>query len=217
VVAAYGLLLPQPILDAPARGCLNVHASLLPRWRGAAPIHRAILAGDEETGVTIMQMEAGLDTGPMLRVGRTPIAAKTVGELTGELAHMGARLMVEELASPSAANVQPEEGVTHAPKISKAEARIDWTRPAVEIERQVRAFAPIPGAWFEAAGERVKLLGAEVLEDRGEPGIVLDERLTIACGSGALRATFVQRAGGRAMPAPELLRGFPLAPGTRLA
>ncbi|GAA4014789.1 methionyl-tRNA formyltransferase [Sphingomonas swuensis] len=217
VVAAYGLLLPQPILDAPARGCLNVHASLLPRWRGAAPIHRAILAGDTETGVTIMQMEAGLDTGPMLRVGQTPVAGKTVGDLTDELAQMGARLMVEELASPSPPRVQPADGVTHAPKIVKAEARIDWSRPATEIERQVRAFNPAPGAWFEVAGERVKLLAADLTEGSADPGTVLDDALTVACGSGAIRPTLVQRAGGRTMPTAELLRGFPIAPGTLLA
>lgn len=217
VVAAYGLLLPQPILDAPVRGCLNVHASLLPRWRGAAPIHRAILAGDEDTGVTIMQMEAGLDTGPMLRVGRTPVARKTVGELTEELAVLGARLMVEELASPSPPRVQPESGVTHAPKIAKAEARIDWTGSATQIERQVRAFAPAPGAWFEAEGERVKLLAAEPVDGSGAAGEILDDQLTIACGVGALRPTLVQRAGRGAMHPSELLRGFPLAPGTRLS
>jgi methionyl-tRNA formyltransferase len=217
VVAAYGLLLPQPILDAPKRGCLNVHASLLPRWRGAAPIHRAILAGDEETGVTIMQMEAGLDTGPMLRAGRTPVARKTVGELTEELALMGSRLMVEELASPSPPEVQPEEGVTFAPKIAKAEARIDWSRSAMEIERQVRAFAPVPGAWFEALGERVKLLGADLADGAGEPGVVLDDQLTIACAEGSLRPVSVQRAGRGVMTPSELLRGFPLPPGTRLS
>jgi methionyl-tRNA formyltransferase len=217
VVAAYGLLLPQPILDAPKRGCLNVHASRLPRWRGAAPIHRAILAGDEETGVTIMQMEAGLDAGPMLRAGRTPVARKTLGELTEELALMGSRLMVEELASPSPPEVQPEEGVTFAPKIAKAEARIDWSRSAVEIERQVRAFAPVPGAWFEALGERVKLLGADLADGAGEPGVVLDDQLTIACAEGSLRPVLVQRAGRGVMTPSELLRGFPLPPGTRLS
>jgi methionyl-tRNA formyltransferase len=216
VVAAYGLLLPQSILDAPRRGCLNVHASLLPRWRGAAPIHRAILAGDEETGVTIMGMEAGLDTGPMLRVGRTSIARKNVGELTAELARMGARLMVEELAQPSHPRVQPEEGVTLAPKIAKAEARIDWSRAAEEVERQVRAFAPTPGAWFEAAGERIKLLAADLAPLSGEAGIVLDDQLTIACGSGAIRPTIVQRAGRSAMTPGDLLRGFVLGPGARL-
>ena len=218
VVAAYGLLLPQPILDAPARGCLNVHASLLPRWRGAAPIHRAILAGDEETGVTIMQMEAGLDTGPMLRAGKTPIGSKTVGVLTEELALLGARLMVEELAHPSPPRPQPEDGVTLAPKIAKAEARIDWTRAAVFTERQVRAFAPAPGAWFEANGERLKLLAADLVEGVGAPpGTIVDDLLTIACGTGAIRPILVQRAGGRAMPTADLLRGFPLGPGTRLS
>jgi methionyl-tRNA formyltransferase len=217
VVAAYGLILPQAILDAPARGCLNVHASLLPRWRGAAPIHRAILTGDEETGVTIMQMEAGLDTGPMLRLGRTPIARKDVGALTEELALMGARLMVEELATPSPPQPQPQDGVTLAPKIAKAEARIDWTRAAAFAERQVRAFAPAPGAWFEAAGERVKLLAAELVEGAAAPpGTILDAALTIACGTGAIRPLLLQRAGGRAMPTAELLRGFPLVPGSVL-
>lgn len=217
VVAAYGLLLPQPILDAPARGCLNVHASLLPRWRGAAPIHRAILAGDKETGVTIMQMEAGLDTGPMLRLGRTSIARKTVGELTRELAEMGAQLMVEELASPSHPLVQPEEGVTHAPKIVKGEARINWNSPASEVERQIRAFAPAPGAWFEVAGERIKLLAAEPVGGvNAPPGTIIDEALTIACGEGVIRPTLVQRAGSKAMTTAELLRGFALAPGTIL-
>jgi methionyl-tRNA formyltransferase len=217
VVAAYGLLLPQAILDAPVRGCLNVHASLLPRWRGAAPIHRAILAGDQETGVTIMQMEAGLDTGPMLRVGRTPIARKDVGTLTEELAVMGAGLMVEELATPSPPQPQPQDGLTLAPKIVKAEARIDWTRAAAFTERQVRAFAPAPGAWFEAAGERVKLLAAELVEGAAAPpGTILDAALTIACGTGAIRPVLLQRAGGRAMPTAELLRGFPLVPGSVL-
>lgn len=217
VVAAYGLLLPQPILDAPARGCLNVHASLLPRWRGAAPIHRAILAGDEQTGVTIMQMEAGLDTGPMLRVGRTPIGRKTTGELTEELAVMGARLMVEELASPSTPRLQPNDGVTHAPKIAKVEAQIDWSQPALVIERQVRAFAPTPGAWFEANGERIKLLAAELSDTTGPPGTILDDQLTIACSEGAITPTLVQRAGRGAMSPTDLLRGFPIASDTRLA
>ena len=218
VVAAYGLLLPQPIINAPARGCLNVHASLLPRWRGAAPIHRAILAGDEHTGITIMQMEAGLDTGPMLRGGTTPIELKNVGELTAELALMGARLMVEELASPSPPILQPEEGVTLAPKIAKAEARIDWTRAAAFTERQVRAFAPVPGAWFEANGERVKLLAADLVSGiAAPPGTVIDAELTVACGSGGLRPTLVQRAGGRPMLPAEFLRGFAIASGSVLA
>jgi methionyl-tRNA formyltransferase len=164
-----------------------------------------------------MQMEAGLDTGPMLRIERTPIGRKTVGELTQELALIGARLMVEELASPSSPRMQPEDGVTHAPKIAKAEARIDWTRPAEDIERQVRAFVPAPGAWFEAASERVKVLAADPVQGMSAPpGTILDDLLTVACGTGAIRPTLVQRAGSRAMPTAELLRGFALAPGTVL-
>jgi methionyl-tRNA formyltransferase len=219
VVAAYGLILPQPILDAPARGCVNVHASLLPRWRGAAPIQRAILAGDKTTGVTIMQMEAGLDTGPMLIRAELPIGRRTAGELTDDLAKLGAGLMVDYLADPVScpAEPQPEEGVSYAAKIDKAEARIDWTQPAEQVERQVRAFAPAPGAWFEHAGERVKLLGAETTEGSGAPGTVLDDKLTIACGNAAVRATLLQRAGRGAMSAAELLRGFALPPGTVLA
>jgi methionyl-tRNA formyltransferase len=218
VVAAYGLILPQAILDAPQHGCVNVHASLLPRWRGAAPIHRAILAGDEVTGVTIMQMEAGLDTGPMLVRAELPIGSRTAGELTEDLAKLGARLMVDYLADPFSgpAQPQPDEGVTYAAKIDKAETRIDWTRPAQQVERQVRAFAPLPGAWFEVAGERIKLLAADVLDGSGPPGTVLDETLAIACGSGSVRANLVQRAGRGAMSRAELLRGFPIARGTIL-
>lgn len=164
-----------------------------------------------------MQMEAGLDTGPMLRSGRTPIARKTVGELTQELAQLGARLMVEELASPSHPHVQPDEGVTHAPKVVKGEARINWNSAAAEVERQIRAFAPTPGTWFEAAGERIKLLAAEPIGGvSASPGTVLDAALTIACGDGGIRPTLIQRAGSKAMPTAELLRGFPLAPGTIL-
>ena len=218
VVAAYGLILPQAVLDAPRHGCLNIHASLLPRWRGAAPIHRAILAGDAETGVTIMQMEAGLDTGPMLATVRTPVAGKTGGELTAELAERGAALMVDVLADLPAHPpvVQPEQGVCYAHKIDKAETRIDWTRPAAEIERQIRAFAPAPGAWFELDGERCKVFAAAVTERSGAPGTVLDDGLTIACGSGALHPTLVQRAGRPAMAVDDLLRGKPVAPGTSL-
>ena len=191
VVAAYGLILPQAVLDAPAHGCLNVHASLLPRWRGAAPIQRAVLAGDAETGVCIMRMEAGLDTGPVLATGRTPIGSKTAGELTDELAEMGAGLMAEVLADlPGHPEVpQPDDGVTYAKKIDKAEARLDFSRSAVEIERQVRAFAPAPGAWFEYEGERYKVLAAEVVASGGWPGQVLDDGLTVACGKGAIRPT----------------------------
>ena len=218
VVAAYGLILPRPILAAPRLGCLNVHGSLLPRWRGAAPIQRAILAGDAVTGVGIMQMEAGLDTGPVKLEDSTPIGRKTTGELTDELAAMGARLMVRVLEDPDRypARPQPEEGVTYAAKIDKAETRIDFTRPAVEVERQVRAFNPAPGAWFEVAGERVKLLAAEPVEPDGAPGEVLDDSLTIACGEGALRAVSVQRAGRGVSSSDELLRGFAIPAGTRL-
>lgn len=219
VVAAYGLILPVPVLDAPRLGCLNVHASLLPRWRGAAPIQRAILAGDGETGVTIMDMEAGLDTGPMRLSGRTPVGAKTAGALTDELARMGADLMARVLADPDAFPPvpQPDDGVTHAPKVRKEEARIDWGRSAAEVERQVRAFAPAPGAWFEVGGERVRVLAAEVDSDGGAPGTVLDGMMRIACGEGSLRPLLVQRAGRGVMTSGELLRGFPIAPGTLLA
>ncbi|HEX4849064.1 MAG TPA: methionyl-tRNA formyltransferase [Novosphingobium sp.] len=219
VVAAYGLILPQAVLDAPRHGCLNIHASLLPRWRGAAPIQRAILAGDAETGVTIMQMERGLDTGPMLAVVKTPVDAKTTGELTGELAELGASLMVEVLADlpGHAAVVQPEAGVTYAHKIDKAEARIDWTRSAEEIERQVRAFAPAPGAWFEYQGERCKVLTAELAEGTGQAGLVLDDKLTVACGKGAIRPTLVQRAGRPAIATAEMLRGWSIEAGTKFA
>ncbi|MCC6926023.1 methionyl-tRNA formyltransferase [Novosphingobium sp.] len=219
IVAAYGLILPQAVLDAPKHGCLNIHASLLPRWRGAAPIHRAILAGDEQTGVTIMQMEAGLDTGPMLATVRTPVDSKTTGELTEELAELGGNLMVEVLADlPNyAAVVQPDDGVTYAHKIDKVETRIDWGLSAAEIERQVRAFAPAPGAWFEYDSERCKVLAAELAEDEGVPGEVLDDNLTIACGSGALRPTLVQRAGRPAMAARDMLRGWAMAAGAVLA
>lgn len=218
VVAAYGLILPQAVLDAPRLGCLNVHGSLLPRWRGAAPVQRAILAGDELTGVTIMQMERGLDTGPMLAKVETPIAGKTAGELTAELAAKGAALMVAVLADLSAhsAIAQPDEGVTYAHKIEKAESRLDFTRGAEEAERQVRAFAPVPGAFFELEGERYRALAAEVVSDGGVPGVTLDDALTIACGSGALRPTLIQRAGRPAMDVGALLRGRAIAAGTVL-
>jgi methionyl-tRNA formyltransferase len=268
VVAAYGLILPRAVLDAPVHGCLNVHGSLLPRWRGAAPVQRAILAGDAETGVGIMQMEAGLDTGPVRLEGRTPIDGKTAGELTAELATLGARLMVAVLGDLAGHPPvpQPEDGVTYAAKIDKAEARIDFARSAVEVERLVRAMNPAPGAWFEIGGERVKVLAAEVvgatpaLVDPGHsashpneswglsaesetpaardpsfrwgdggcagesgddgidlaPGITLDDALTIACGSGAIRPTLVQRAGRGVTSADDLLRGFPIPVGTQL-
>ncbi|HEX9946920.1 MAG TPA: methionyl-tRNA formyltransferase [Allosphingosinicella sp.] len=218
VVAAYGLILPKPILDAPRRGCLNVHASLLPRWRGAAPIQRAILAGDRMTGVTIMRMEAGLDTGPMMAMMGTEIDRKTAGELTDELARLGAEWMVEVLAQYDriGPRPQPEDSATYAPKIAKEEARLDFTLPALELERRIRAFNPAPGAFLEYAGERIKLLAADLVDVAGEPGTVLDEGFTIACGVGALAPTLVQRSGRAPMSGTDLLRGFAIAPGTKL-
>ena len=219
VVAAYGLVLPQAILDAPPFGCLNVHASLLPRWRGAAPIQRAIIAGDETTGVTIMQMEAGLDTGPMLLAREVTIGRKNAGQLTEELAQVGAEAMVEVLGRLDALPLiaQPDEGVTHAAKIAKSEAQIDWSRPASELERLVQGLAPFPGAWFEGGGERIKLLAAEAIEGSGLPGAVIDDRMTIACGEGALAPRLLQRAGRSPMSLEDFLRGFPIAQGTNLA
>ena len=218
VVAAYGLILPRAILDAPERGCLNIHASLLPRWRGAAPIQRAVLAGDAETGVCIMRMEAGLDTGPVLLAGRTAIDRKTAGELTEELAAMGGSLMVEVLSDLSEYPEvpQPEEGVTYASKIDKAEARLDFSAPAEQVERQVRAFFPMPGAFFEFEGERFKVIMADLVEGGGWPGNVLDDKLTIACGRGAIRPTRIQRAGKPAMDTAELLRGKAIPAGSYL-
>ena len=218
VVAAYGLILPQAVLDAPTHGCLNVHASILPRWRGAAPIQRAILAGDIGTGVTIMQMEAGLDTGPMLATIRTPIDHKTAGDLTDELAEKGAQLMVGTLRelSKHIPVAQDDAEATHAPKIDKAEARLDWTQDAVQVERQVRAFAPWPGAFFEHEGGRVKVLSAEIAEGSGAPGTVLDDALMVACGSGALRLTRVQRAGKPAMDTADFQRGRAIGKGALL-
>jgi methionyl-tRNA formyltransferase len=218
VVAAYGLILPVPILDAPKRGCLNVHGSILPRWRGAAPVQRAILAGDAVTGVTIMGMERGLDTGPMFAVRETPVGRKTAGELTDEIAAMGAALMAEVLARLDEIEPvpQPNDGVTYASKIEKNEARLDFAQAAEAVERQVRAFNSVPGAFFEVGGERIKLLAADPVEANGVPGTVLDEALTIACGSGALCPRLVQRAGRGVMTPAELLRGFDIPVGTRL-
>jgi methionyl-tRNA formyltransferase len=218
VVAAYGLILPKAVLDAPAHGCLNIHASLLPRWRGAAPIHRAVMAGDTETGVTIMQMEAGLDTGPMLHKVAVPVGRKTTGDLFAELGAVGAAAMVEVLSRLAAfpPQVQDDAEAIYAPKIDKAEAKIDWSLDAVAIERLVRGLAPFPGAWFELEGERVKLLLAEVVDANGAPGTVLDDDFTIACGSGAIRPLRLQRAGKPAMERGEFLRGRAVAPGTIL-
>jgi methionyl-tRNA formyltransferase len=221
VVAAYGLILPKPILEAPRLGCLNVHASLLPRWRGAAPIQRAIMAGDATSGVCIMRMEEGLDTGPVYRRREIPITAEmTAGDLHDALAALGAAPLVEAMADIQAGTPpepQPDEGVTYARKIDKAEARIDWTRPAAEVDRHIRGLSPFPGAWFEARGDRVKVLRSGVSEGNGPPGTVLDDRLTVACGDGAVRLTQLQRAGKGAMDTGDFLRGFPLEAGDRLA
>lgn len=219
VVAAYGLILPQPILDAPRFGCLNVHGSLLPRWRGAAPVQRAIMAGDAVTGVTIMRMEAGLDTGPMLLKREVSIDRKTAGQLTDKIAKIGAEAMIEALARLDSLPLvpQPAEGITYAAKISKEEARIDWSRPASQLERHVQGLAPYPGAWFEIGGERVKLLGVEAVDGSGTAGSVIDDRLTIACGQGALAPSLLQRAGRSPMGLEEFLRGFSIANGTSLA
>ena len=217
VVAAYGLILPKPILEAPKGGCINVHASLLPRWRGAAPIQRAILAGDEVSGVTIMRMEEGLDTGPMLLAKALDISGKNAGQVTEELANLGAEALVEWLDRPTPPQPQPDEGVTYAYKVDKAETRIDWSQPAAQVERQVRAFSPAPGAWFEANGERIRLLEAAVGSDAsGEHGEVLDHCLNVACGTGYIRGLKVQRAGRSVMTAGELLRGFSIPKGAIL-
>ncbi len=216
VVVAYGLILPQVILDAPARGCLNIHASLLPRWRGAAPIHRAIMAGDAETGVCIMQMEAGLDTGPVLLRAAFDIGAEeTTGALHDRLSDLGARLIVQALDGLDGLTpeVQPEDGVTYAAKIDKAEARVDWSCPAVEVDRLIRGLSPFPGAWCDVAGERVKLLGSRLADGQGAPGQVLHD-FTIACGDGAVQITRAQRAGKKAMIAADVLQGLDL--GVRL-
>jgi len=212
VVVAYGLILPQAILDAPTRGCLNIHASLLPRWRGAAPIHRAIMAGDAKTGVCIMQMDAGLDTGPVLL--RKPLAIgeeETTGELHDRVSALGALAIVEALArldelTPAP---QPDEGVSYAAKIDKAEARVDWSKPAVEVSRLIRGLSPFPGAWTEIGGDRVKLLGARLVAAKAAPGTVLAP-FTVACGSGGVEITRAQRPGKRAMAQDEFLKGFDL-------
>jgi methionyl-tRNA formyltransferase len=212
IVVAYGLLLPQRILDAPRLGCLNIHASLLPRWRGAAPLHRAIMAGDAETGICIMQMEAGLDTGPVLSEARLTIGAEeTTGDLHDRLSELGADQIVATLNGLDQLTPQPqsERGITYAHKIDKAEARIDWTCPAIEIDRKIRGLSPFPGAWCEIAGERVKLLRSRVVNGAGPPGHVLSG-FTIACGDGAVEVLSAQRHGKRAMETVELLRGYTL-------
>ena len=213
VVVAYGLILPQAILDAPRLGCLNIHASLLPRWRGAAPIHRAIMAGDADTGVCIMQMEAGLDTGPVLLREVVQIGAEeTTAELHDRLSTLGAAAIVRALAAlPLPAVPQAAEGVTYVAKIDKAEARIDWTRPAVEVDRQIRGLSPFPGAWCEIGGERVKLLRSRLAEGQGSPGQVL-HGLTVACGQGAVEVIEAQREGKRPASARDILNGMQLPP-----
>ncbi len=217
VVAAYGLILPQAMLAAPRHGCLNIHASLLPRWRGAAPIQAAVLAGDAESGVTIMQMDAGLDTGPMLLQEAVPIgSATTAATLHDELATLGARLVLRALAEHPPAVQQPDEGVTYAPKLSRADGRIDWTRKAAELDRQVRGLLPWPGAFTELRGETLKVLEASLEPGAGAPGSTLDDRLLVACGEGALRLNRVQRPGRGPLDAAAMLRGSPVPAGTTL-
>lgn len=219
VVVAYGLILPQAILDTPTHGCLNIHASLLPRWRGAAPIHRAVMAGDAETGICIMRMQAGLDTGPVLLRRATPIGTEeTTGALHDRLSQMGAGLIVQALAQFHTLDAvpQPETGVTYAAKIDKAEARIDWAGRGVDVDRQIRGLSPFPGAWCEAEGIRLKLLASRRAQGCGAPGQVLDDALTIACGQGAVQLLRLQRAGRGAQDADEFLRGTPLPRGARL-
>lgn len=218
VVAAYGLILPQAMLDAPRRGCLNIHASLLPRWRGAAPIQAAVLAGDAETGITIMQMDAGLDMGPILLREAVPITATaTAAVLHDVLSAVGARLILRALAETPTPMPQPEAGVTYAPKLTRDAGRIDWTRDAAAIERQVRAFDPWPGTYTTLGGTVLKVLAVELAPMSGPSGTVLDERLTVACGAGALRLTRVQLAGRPAMAADVFLRGHPVPAGTVLS
>lgn len=219
VVVAYGLILPRPVLDAPRLGCLNIHASLLPRWRGAAPIHRAIMAGDRETGVCIMQMEAGLDTGPVLLCRETEIGnAETTADLHDRLSEMGAALIVEALdrLGDLTPQTQSETGVTYAEKIDKAEARINWKLTAAQVDRLIRGLSPFPGAWTEIDGERIKVLNSTLAEGSGQPGEVLDNALRVACGTGAVRLTRLQRAGKAAQDAEVFLRGRPVTGGTIL-
>jgi methionyl-tRNA formyltransferase len=223
VVVAYGLILPRAVLDAPRAGCLNLHASALPRWRGAAPIARAVMAGDTATAATIMRMDEGLDTGPVCLSEAAAIGPDmTAGELQDALAERGARLMVEALARIADGTLtctpQPGEGITYAAKLDKAETGIDFTRPAREVHNHVRGLSPFPGAWFSAGGkgERIKVLRTRLAPGSGAPGTVLDSALTVACGDGAVQLLELQRAGKRPMTAAELLRGYPLPAGTRI-
>ncbi len=222
VVVAYGLILPKAVLDAPKLGCFNVHASLLPRWRGAAPINRAIMAGDAESGVTIMRMDEGLDTGAMAMLERTAITPDmTAGELHDKLAPLGADLMMRALSAIERGSLtltpQPEDGVTYAEKISKEETRIDWAKPWQEVRNHISGLSPFPGAWFELDGVRIKALRSTRGEGGGSPGTALDDQLTIACGDGAVRLVQVQRAGKQPMGAEEFLRGTKLEKGARVA
>ena len=222
VVVAYGLILPKPVLDAPRLGCFNVHASLLPRWRGAAPINRAVMAGDKESGVTIMQMDAGLDTGAMAMRETLPILADmTAGELHDALAQQGARLMPVALAAAERGALQltpqPEAGVTYAEKISKSETRIDWSKPAAAVHNHIRGLSPFPGAWFELDGVRVKALRTTLAKGSAAPGTVVDDKLTVACGDDAIRLVQIQRAGKQPMDAGDFLRGTPVKAGAQLA
>jgi methionyl-tRNA formyltransferase len=222
VVVAYGLILPKSVLDAPRLGCLNIHASLLPRWRGAAPINRAIMAGDAESGVTIMKMNEGLDTGAIAMAERTPIGADmTAGDLHDVLSRLGADLMLRTLAAAERGSLtltpQPDNGVTYAEKISKNETRIDWSKPWNQVHDHIRGLSPFPGAWFEIDGARIKALRSTKGEGSGTAGTALDDKLTIACGAGAVRLTQVQRAGKQPMSADEFLRGTPVKSGVRVA
>jgi methionyl-tRNA formyltransferase len=218
VVAAYGLILPPAMLEAPKRGCLNIHASLLPRWRGAAPINAAILAGDAETGITIMRMDEGLDTGPMLLAEATPIGAReTASSLHDRLAGIGARLILRALAEDPPAIPQPGTGMTYAGKLAREDGRLDWNRDAAALDRQVRAFDPWPGSFCLLDGAVLKVLAAEPAAGSGPPGTVLDDRLTVACGRDALRLLKVQAAGRRAIDAADFLRGRAVPAGTRLS
>jgi methionyl-tRNA formyltransferase len=222
VVIAYGLILPQAILDAPRLGCLNVHASLLPRWRGAAPIHRAIEAGDAETGITIMKMDTGLDTGPMLLKKTLPITPQTtVSMLHDNLSALGGELLLEAMGGYAQGFLlpvsQPREGITYAHKLIREEGLIDWQSPAEALIRKIQALTPWPGVWFEHNGSRLKILKADIASNfTGEAGTILDDRLTIACGTGALRPTILQRPGGAPLDANAFLHGYPLPAGTRL-
>ena len=222
VVVAYGLILPKPILEAPRLGCFNVHASLLPRWRGAAPINRAIMAGDAESGVTIMRMDEGLDTGPMAMAERVPIGPDmTAGDLHDLLARLGGDLMGRALAAAERGTLeltpQPDTGVTYAAKLAKSETRIDWSQPAQSVHNHIRGLSPFPGAWFEHEGMRVKVVRSTLAQGDGTPGSVLDDRLTVACAGGAVRLMLVQRAGRQPMSADDFLRGNPIAPGNVIA